>query len=366
MGNYRVYVYAICKNERAFAARWMQSMREADGVYVLDTGSTDGTPEALTELGAQVTCEEITPWRFDTARNRSLELVPADADICVCTDLDEYFTPGWREQVESAWAEGAQQLRYPYVWSFNADGSEGTFFYADKMHARQGFEWIHPVHEVLRYTGGGEAQRALCQGMRLEHHPDTQKSRAQYLPLLELAVQEAPQDDRSLHYLGREYLFHQRWNDCIATLKRHLALPSATWRDERCASMRYIARAYGARGNAYEQECYLLRAASEAPHLREPWLDLARMYYARQNWPGVAYACERALQIADRPRTYMTEPESFGALPWDLLSIACYQLEQYSRAAQAAREALRLAPQDARIAENVRLMEEKVGCGGEE
>ena len=243
MGNYRVYVYAICKNERAFAARWMQSMREADGVYVLDTGSTDGTPEALTELGAQVTCEEITPWRFDTARNRSLELVPADADICVCTDLDEYFTPGWREQVESAWAEGAQQLRYPYVWSFNADGSEGTFFYADKMHARQGFEWIHPVHEVLRYTGGGEAQRALCQGMRLEHHPDAQKSRAQYLPLLELAVQEAPQEDRSLHYLGREYLFHQRWNDCIAALKRHLALPSATWRDERCASMRYIARA---------------------------------------------------------------------------------------------------------------------------
>ena len=62
----------------------------------------------------------------------------------------------------------------------------------------------------------------------------------------------------------------------------------------------------------------------------------------------------------------MTEPESFGALPWDLLSIACYQLEQYSRAAQAAREALRLAPQDARIAENVRLMEEKAGCGAEE
>ena len=52
MGNYRVYVYAICKNERAFAARWMQSMREADGVYVLDTGSTDGTPEgACAQMG---------------------------------------------------------------------------------------------------------------------------------------------------------------------------------------------------------------------------------------------------------------------------------------------------------------------------
>ena len=177
MGNYRVYVYAICKNESQFVERFMDSAREADGVYVLDTGSTDGTPEALTELGAQVTCEEITPWRFDTARNRSLALVPGDADICVCTDLDEYFTPGWREQVESAWAEGAQQLRYPYVWSFNADGSEGTFFYADKMHARQGFEWIHPVHEVLRYTGGGEAQRAFGRRFPCEIRPDRRHHR---------------------------------------------------------------------------------------------------------------------------------------------------------------------------------------------
>ena len=36
------------------------------------------------------------------------------------------------------------------------------------------------------------------------------------------------------------------------------------------------------------------------------------------------------------------------------------------RVGERAREALRLAPQDARIAENVRLMEEKVECGAEE
>ena len=68
-------------------------MREADGVFVLDTGSTDGTPELLRQLGAHVTQEIITPWRFDTARNRALALVPEDADLCVCTDLDEVFHP---------------------------------------------------------------------------------------------------------------------------------------------------------------------------------------------------------------------------------------------------------------------------------
>ena len=102
MGNCKVCVYAICKNEGQFVQRWMRSMSEADLVVVLDTGSTDDTAELLRQAGAQVTVEKIEPWRFDTARNRSLELVPEDMDICVCTDLDEVFHPGWRERLERA------------------------------------------------------------------------------------------------------------------------------------------------------------------------------------------------------------------------------------------------------------------------
>ncbi|MFQ9858561.1 MAG: hypothetical protein ACLRWL_01125 [Evtepia gabavorous] len=75
----KIVVYAICKNERPFADRWMASMSEADEVCVLDTGSTDGTPQRLEELGAKVSVQVITPWRFDVARNQSLELVPEDA-----------------------------------------------------------------------------------------------------------------------------------------------------------------------------------------------------------------------------------------------------------------------------------------------
>ena len=68
----KVAVYAICKNESKFAERWMASMSEADEIVVLDTGSADDTAEKLRALGAAVTVEAITPWRFDAARNRSL------------------------------------------------------------------------------------------------------------------------------------------------------------------------------------------------------------------------------------------------------------------------------------------------------
>ena len=270
MGRYRVCVYAICKNEEKFADTWMDSMREADKVVVLDTGSEDGTVERLRSRGAEVTVERIVPWRFDTARNRSLALVPEDMDICVCTDLDERFHEGWRERLEAAWTEDASLASYRYTWNFNPDGSEGCVFWIEKVHARHGYAWVHPVHEVLEWVGDGAPGRKVSvEGMQLDHHADPAKSRAQYLPLLELSVEEAPFDDRNVHYLGREYLFYGRWDDCIAALKRHLKLPSAVWADERAASMRYIARAYIGKGDRAAARDWYLRAIAEAPHLRE-------------------------------------------------------------------------------------------------
>ena len=157
----KVAVYAICKNEARFAARWMASMGEADGVYVLDTGSTDGTAERLRALGAVVAVEEIIPWRFDAARNRSLALVPENVDICVCTDLDEVFRPGWRAALEGAWGPDTVQASYRYTWSFRPDGGEDTVFWSEKIHSRQGWRWVHPVHEVLErlpgFPPGGKA-----------------------------------------------------------------------------------------------------------------------------------------------------------------------------------------------------------------
>lgn len=352
----KVVVYAICKNERAFADRWMASMSEADEVYVLDTGSTDGTPQRLEELGGHVTVETITPWRFDVARNRSLDLVPADADLCVCTDLDEVFQPGWREKVEEAWTPGVDRLLYRYTWNFLPDGREGMVYWYDKMHRRWGCRWVNPVHEVLQFEGG-EPQTRYVEGVHLEHHPDQNKSRSQYLPLLELAVEENPENDRNVHYLGREYFFYRRWEESIAMLKRHLALPSATWADERCASMRLLAKDYFALKMEGEGERWLLRAAGEAPHLREPWLDLADLYYHREDWYGVLWAVNRALAITQRPRTYISEAVAWGEHPWDLASLGYYYTGQLDKALEAAQRAAELAPDEPRIQTNLQLIQ---------
>ena len=358
MSQYKVWVYAICKNESQFVDRWMDSMSEADRVVVLDTGSEDDTVQRLRERGAQVAVEEIVPWRFDTARNRSLELVDEDADICVCTDLDEVFHPGWREKLERVWTPGVGRVSYRYTWSFTPDGSEGVTFWYEKIHARHGYQWVHPVHEVLEWTGEGrEGPKVTAEGIQLDHHPDPKKSRAQYLPLLELSVREAPNDDRNVHYLGREYLYRRRWDDCIRTLKRHLALPTATWRDERSASMRYIAKAYWNKGEKAQARDWYLRAITAAPYLREPYMDLAFMLYLQGEWEGVLYFTACALAITQRPRSYICEASAWGSLPHDLRSMAFYRMGAYAQAVEEVKKALAIEPGNERLRKNLEFME---------
>lgn len=358
----KVAVYAICKNERTFAERWMASMSEADQVVVLDTGSEDGTAQALRELGAKVEVETVSPWRFDVARNRSLGLVDEDADICVCTDLDEVFHPGWRKALEEAWTPDAGQAGYRYTWSFEPDGREGVVFWIEKAHRRHGYRWTHPVHEVLAWAGEGEPGRKVwAEGVQLDHHPDPGKSRGQYLPLLELSVAEDPEDDRNVHYLGREYYFRERWDDCIRMLGRHLDMPSATWADERSASMRYIAKAYYHKGEEGLTRDWYLRAIAEAPHLREPLMDMAGLLYEREDWDGVLYFTAQALAIAQRPRSYICEAASWGSLPHDLRTIALYQTGRTDQALEEARQALELEPENERLRDNVARLEELAG-----
>ncbi len=214
MKKYKIAVYAICKNEEQFVKRFMKTAKEADLVVVLDTGSTDDTVDALRREGATVYQETFSPWRFDVARNRSLQLVPEDVDICVCMDLDEVIRSGWRKKLKPA-----------------------TVFYIQKIHTRNNYIWTHPVHEVLTYIKEGQEQIKHTEDIIIDHHPDVTKSRSSYLPLLELSVKEDPEDDRNMHYLGREYMYYERWNDCIDTLIKHLSLPRATWKEERAASI---------------------------------------------------------------------------------------------------------------------------------
>ena len=321
----KIAVYAIARNEGKFVDRWMDSMGEADAVFVLDTGSEDDTVERLRARGATVAQWRMEPFRFDHARNASLAMVPDEFDWCACTDLDEYFTKGWRAILESRIAEAEAAGENPtaatclFVTSFHDDGTPKDSMDYWKIHRRGAVEWRSPIHEYLAWDKGVECRKVWCDGFRLEHHPDPTKSRAQYLDLLEIAAHEDP-CPRHLFYLGREYMFRGRPMAAMATLQRYLAHPEATWRPERAWAYRFMARLCR---DAKEYNCAIplyCKAAAECGDQRESLVEYARMCreLGLEEESLRAMAC--AVARKNRPRVFFTEDECWDGTPERLLS----------------------------------------------
>ena len=343
----KIAVYTIAKNEAKHVERWQQSACEADSLHILDTGSDDNTVTAARDLGIDVARWEFKPWRFDNARNMSLSLVPEDTDMCIALDMDEVLVEGWRDHIEQAIKDGVTRPRYRYVWSWNGS-KPGLIYGGDKVHARSGYYWKHPVHEVLT-TDGDERQDWY--GFEIHHHPDSTKSRGQYLPLLELAVAEDPDDDRNSHYLAREYFYAGRLEEAQREFERHLELPRAVWAAERAQSMRYLFKITG-------DADWLDAAIAAAPDRREAYVDLAQWSHDRGYWEPCLFNAVSALKIKTRPLEYLTEEFAWGPLPHDLAAVAAFRLGYFHEARYHGMEAVKLAPYDARIVGNYRWYKE--------
>ena len=335
----------------------MQSIKDADYICVLDTGSTDNSIELLKDANVILGEKTFEKFRFDEARNESLKLVPKDTDVYICLDIDEVMLPGWREAIEKVWQDDTTRLRYIYNWSLDEHNTPKVSFYQDKIHGKD-YIWVNSVHEILKYLGDNE-NYVQSDELIINHYPDQNKSRGSYLPLLELAVSEEPENDRNMHYLGREYMYYGKWEESIATLKRHLNMKNAKWNDERCASMRFIARDYKNLGDIISARVWLEAAIKEAPHLRDPLVELALLYYDQGDWQNVIHYCETAQKIPINYKTYINEVFSFDETIDDILSLAYYNIGNIPKAIEHANNALAINPDNERIQNNLRIMQER-------
>lgn len=354
MSKYKITVYAICKNEKNNVKEWYNSMKEADEIVVLDTGSDDGTYELLKKIPKIKAIQKvIIPWRFDSARNLSLSYVSKDTDICVCTDLDERFEVGWRQVLEENWTKETTRGKYLYNWSFK-NGKPATTFYINKIHTLQNYRWINAVHEVLESTT--KENEIIIPGIVLNHYQDFNKSRSAYLTLLELSVKENPNNDRNVHYLGREYMYYKKWNKAIETLHNHLLLKSATWKDERCASMRYLGYCYLNKSYLEEAIMWYEKSIKEAPYLREPYFDLGYLYYSIKDYEKSEKYLKKALKIKNKSFSYINEEQAWNDTIYDILSLSCFYNKKYKQALNYLKIAISLNPECERLKNNLEII----------
>lgn len=344
----KIAVYTIALNEENHVERWYESSKEADYHLILDTGSTDSTVEIAERLGIAVHKAHINPWRFDVARNTAMALLPADIDFCVSMDSDEILVPGWREELEKIEGSNITTPRHTFTFSFNPDGTPAFQFGGNRIHARNGFVWKHPIHELLIPTGIEDVQGWV--NLEMQHHPDRTKSRDQYLSLLERAVKDEPTDARMSFYYGRELYYRNRFKEAARQLGDFLALPGATWAGDRSDAYILISRCVD---DLVEARQWASLAIQEAPERREGYVRMATLCYHSESFEqGLMYA-EQALAITERPLQYMCEDWAWGWEILDVAAICAWVLGDVERARKYGLEALNLNPEHERLKKNV-------------
>lgn len=339
----KIVTYAIAKNEILHCERWANATKDSDYRVVLDTGSTDGTQDKLRELGVTVYQAHFEPFRFDMARNASLALLPQDADVCLFLDMDEVTQPGFYEEVRRKWVGNPQA-----GWvSFNT----GSTWEKDKLHSRFGWTWRYPCHEVPYYYGPGTPKYVDVKKALITHEPDNNKSRGQYLGLLEMAVKENPNDARMWTYMCREYYFHGRWQEVIDAANKQLECTG--WDVERAAVCRWAGESHWQLGNKKEATEFFETGAKILPTEGEPWYGIAVDAYRNQDWSRCLNAAVNALE---RPRSihYCYESAIWDWKAADLASISAYNLRYVSEAIAFAQEAVKgNGPETERIKRNL-------------
>ena len=371
----KICVYAICHNEMKFVNKWLDSMQEADYIVVLDTGSDDGTYEALKNDSRVYKVEQkvITPWRFDVARNESMKLIPEDANILICTDFDEILHPGWAKALREKWIDGFHiRGYYQYIWSHTNDGKPGRIFLYDKIHDRN-WIWACPVHEMLEDTlnRGNDYLRehtiTLWNEVVLEHFPDPEKSRGSYLGLLELRAKERPDDYYGLFFLSHEYFYREMYDKSIEILKDIVSRFSDHF------TLTELAGAYLFLGDDYrklddkEMAIYYYNLGINVePTFRECYLNAAEIFNELKMYDiGLAYV-NTALKKCYRHYVWLERDNSYNGQPEDILSISYYylaleknckdKLKYLTKSYQYVNFALSCNPNDDRLKNNKKLI----------
>ena len=216
----KIIVYTIMKNEIDNIDEWLQNVKKADGIYVLDTGSTDGSYEYIKKQEQEcpnlhVQQKIYENFYFDIARNDNLAMVPEEIDgdsqiICWTMDLDERFIPDWYELTQKTVEQNPMfyKLRYWYASNHDEQGNVTNKMLYDKCHQRKYAIWSKPIHEWLTYGEHDNYYNGypiISDEIFMHHYQSLKTDRSQYITLCKKRIEDNPFDIEAMNHLAVEY-----------------------------------------------------------------------------------------------------------------------------------------------------------------
>jgi glycosyltransferase involved in cell wall biosynthesis len=272
----KVSAVLIVKNEEVLLPDCLSSLVDFDEVVVLDTGSTDKTPEILrayaaSRPGVQVRIGEYQ-WRdhFSEARNKAQET--ATGEWIFVVDADETVPKGTYEEIQEYVQRLDPKVQVVGFWIRSVRGV--SRHHSPRLYRNiPEVKWHGSVHNYLSRTEDVQSEMSIMAGYSPAHLADPDRA----LRMLEKAVMDEPESARNWYYLGREYGYKGNWSASEASLRT--CLQKSKWSLERADAHLLLARAlwFQKKGPDARMEC--LKAIGMNPEFKEAILFMGDMSF---------------------------------------------------------------------------------------
>lgn len=357
----RVSVCILAKNCEKDIASCLRSLKdfvrpEYDEVFVLDTGSSDGTIAAAEAGGAQVisrpdlskpgllealreqfpehekliTDQTKDGFLADFSEARQILNDAAANDLIFWIDTDDNLLGGkdFRDYIDVFFSDPKNEqnalfLRYEYCYD-EVDGACTTDLWRERVLSRRYYHWKGLCHETMIPRDGHLRQIFRYEGAHIAHKHckhHTFSDARNYVILREAYDNATWRDPRIEFYLGNACRGLSRWNEAIDWYKKLLRRSGS--RDDRYSSILSIAHIYILNHRDWLAIDWLLQATKVVPEDPRAFYGVARCYYALKRYKEVLQWTAFGRALRTPVRVTAADPLSFDFYPsvFEVLSL---------------------------------------------
>ena len=278
----KLSVSMIVKNEEQVLSKCLDSIKDADEIVILDTGSTDKTAEIARQYGNVQYIAGLYFWNdnFSEARNKSLSFCTGDWILII--DADEHLENGGiqkvREEIEKIGGFKTMRFRVISNNGFQEHRQIRVFKNCGEIF------WKGAVHNYLNVSESNDVDIKVFYGYSPAHQKDPDRA----LRILKKEVEKNPNSSREKYYFAREYLYRKDYITALYWYDRYLDV--ATWAPEIADAWLYKARCLwnlyrgeearnaclqAIKYNANFQEALEFMASISGPGNKKRWLEFA-------------------------------------------------------------------------------------------
>jgi glycosyltransferase involved in cell wall biosynthesis/acetyltransferase-like isoleucine patch superfamily enzyme len=250
----------IVKNEESCLEACLNSVKGADEIVIVDTGSTDKTIEIAKKYTDKVFSGPEYLWRDDFAFSRNQCLEKCTGDWVLIIDADETLEPDGMEKIRAIVASTAKDAVF-----FHAVSSDVSreLHRSIRLIKRDKALWKGRIHNYLTVSSGEDSDIRIVYGHSDAHKNDPDRA----IRILTKVLAENPKAARERYFLAREYWVRRDYVKAVEHYSAYLQV--STYIPEMADAWLMLSRCFWVLGEQEDAKSACLQAINVNPNFSE-------------------------------------------------------------------------------------------------